>query len=111
MKSFNFTMIKYHIKSTNPVSQFIEIKLFIPVRHLSQVRLQLPAWRAGRYQLANYVQNIRNLNVFTPAGKQVLASKLTKDLWEFTPDHVGEYEVRYEYYCAKMDAGSCWVDD
>ncbi|TXE05769.1 M61 family peptidase [Algoriphagus aquimarinus] len=104
-------MIKYHIKSKSPVSQFIEIKLFIPVRHLSQVRLQLPAWRAGRYQLANYVQNIRNLNVYSPAGKQILASKLTKDLWEFTPDHVGDYEVRYEYYCAKMDAGSCWVDD
>ncbi|REG82819.1 M61 family metallopeptidase [Algoriphagus antarcticus] len=104
-------MIKYLIESTNSFSQFIEITLSIPVRHLSQVRLQLPAWRAGRYQLANYVQNIRNLNILTPAGKQISASKLTKDLWGFNPDHVGEYQVHYEYYCAKMDAGSCWVDD
>jgi len=104
-------MIKYLIESSNPVSQYIQITLYISVTHLSQVRLQLPAWRAGRYQLANYAQNIRNIKVLTQAGKQIPSSKLTKDLWEFSPDHVGEYQVHYEYYCAKMDAGSCWVDD
>ncbi|MEP0711917.1 M61 family peptidase [Algoriphagus sp.] len=104
-------MIKYHIKSINPVSQFIQISLYIPVRHLSRVRLQLPAWRAGRYQLANYVQNIRSLHVISPTGQRIPNAKLTKDLWEFSPDHVGEYQVSYEYYCAKMDAGSSWVDE
>jgi predicted metalloprotease with PDZ domain len=104
-------MIKYQIESSNPVSQFIEIRLHIPVRHLSSVRLQLPAWRAGRYQLANYVQNIRNIQVLSQNGTAISTSKITKDLWEFFPDHVGEYQVSYEYYCAKMDAGSCWVDD
>lgn len=104
-------MIKYQIESNNSVSQFIQIRLYIPVKYLSQVRLQLPAWRAGRYQLANYVQYIRNLKVLTPGGKEISTSKITKDLWEFSPDHVGEYQVSYEYYCAKMDAGSCWVDD
>ncbi|WP_192346435.1 M61 family peptidase [Algoriphagus sp. Y33] len=104
-------MISYYIESHNPLSQYIQIALHIPVRHLSPVRLQLPAWRAGRYQLTNYAQNIRSLSVLTPIGKQVPASKLTKDLWEFIPDHVGEYQVCYEYHCARMDAGSCWVDD
>ncbi|MEB2787259.1 M61 family peptidase [Algoriphagus persicinus] len=104
-------MINYSIASRNPVSQYIQITLCVPVKHLSPVRLQLPAWRSGRYQLANYVQNIRNLKVITPAGDQIPSSKLSKDLWEFIPDHVGEYQVCYEYYCAKMDAGSCWVDD
>lgn len=103
--------MKFLIESPNPVSQFIQIILYIPVRHLSQVRLQLPAWRAGRYQLANYVQNIRSLQVISPNGDAIPHSKLTEDQWEFTPDHVGEYQVRYEYYCAKMDAGSCWIDD
>lgn len=104
-------MLKYKLETLNKVSQFIQITLYIPVRHLSQVRLQLPAWRAGRYQLANYVQNIRNLHVVSPNGKAISPYKITKDLWIFSPDHVGEYQVHYEYYCAKMDAGSCWVDD
>ncbi|PZX50737.1 putative metalloprotease with PDZ domain [Algoriphagus ratkowskyi] len=104
-------MIKYHIESQNTASQFIQITLNIPVRRLSQIRLQLPAWRGGRYQLANYVQNIRNFHVISPDGKPISSTKTTKDLWEFAPDHIGEYQVKYEYYCAKMDAGSCWVDD
>ncbi|WPR73911.1 M61 family peptidase [Algoriphagus sp. NG3] len=104
-------MIKYQFQVSNPLSQFIQITLSIPVRHLSLVRIKLPAWRAGRYQLANYVRNIRNLNVLSPTGKVIPCTKLSKDSWEFEPDHVGDYRVVYEYYCGKMDAGSCWVDE
>lgn len=104
-------MLKYLIESTNPLAQFVQITIYIPVSGLSNVLLQLPAWRAGRYQLANFAQNIRNLRVRTPEGNPLTTSKLTKDLWEFTPVELGEYQVSYEYYCAKMDAGSCWLDD
>ncbi|MCE7055613.1 M61 family peptidase [Algoriphagus sp. AGSA1] len=104
-------MIKYQFQVNNPLSQFIQITLNIPVKHLSLVRLRLPAWRAGRYQLANYVRNIRNLNILSPIGKVIPYTKLSKDSWEFEPDHVGDYRVVYEYYCGKMDAGSCWVDE
>ncbi|PZX47110.1 M61 family metallopeptidase [Algoriphagus chordae] len=104
-------MINYQIKSNNPASQFVQISLYIPIKQISPVKLQLPAWRAGRYQLANYAQNIRNLSIKSSTGKQISCSKLTKDLWEFSPDQLGEYQVQYEYHCAKMDAGACWVDD
>lgn len=104
-------MIRYTIQCKNPVSQFIELELEINLEKSESVKLQLPAWRAGRYQLADYAQNIRNLCVFDSEGNFILAEKTSKDCWEFSAKKAGIHRVTYEYFCGKMDAGSCWVDD
>ena len=104
-------MIHYHIEAQNPTAQFIQIRLSFSISDLSPVQLQLPAWRAGRYYLANYAQNIRNFKAKDAGGIEITSHKITKDLWELIPRQTGMAEVSYEYYCAKMDAGACWVDD
>lgn len=104
-------MIQYKIQCKNPASQFVELELTLHLNEAEQIKLQLPAWRAGRYQLANYAQNIRNLTVFDSRGDAVLAEKISKDCWVFHSQNEGAYRVCYDYYCGKMDAGSAWVDD
>jgi len=103
--------ITYKISCQNPLSQFIQIEMEFEINQLASVLLQLPAWRAGKYQLANYAQNIRKFQILDPEGCAVQFEKMTKDAWTFTPSKVGKYTVRYDYYAAKMDAGSCWVDE
>lgn len=104
-------MIQYKIQCKNPASQFVEIELAVNLKKNEPIKIQLPAWRAGRYQLANYAQNIRNLIVQNTWRNKVLADKTSKDCWEFTTEQAGLYRICYEYFCGKMDAGSCWVDD
>lgn len=104
-------MIQYQIQCKNPASQFIEIELILNLHETEQVKLQLPAWRAGRYQLANYAQNIRTLIVHDSNGNSVSVEKTSKDSWEFNSNKAGIYRICYEYFCGKMDAGSSWVDD
>lgn len=104
-------MIKYKIQSKNPASQFVEIELTLKLIKDEQVKLQLPAWRAGRYQLANFAQNIRALSVLDSTGNPVLVEKTSKDCWEFSSNQEGIHQINYEYFCGKLDAGSSWVDD
>lgn len=104
-------MIQYKIQCINPASQFIELELLLNLNETEHVKLQLPAWRAGRYQLANYAQNIRSLSVLDPMGNSVLAEKASKDCWEFISKQKGLHLISFEYFCGKMDAGSSWVDD
>jgi predicted metalloprotease with PDZ domain len=104
-------MIQYKIQCENPASQFVEIELVLNLLKNEPIKLQLPAWRAGRYQLANYAQNIRCLNVLDSLGNSVLAEKTSKDCWEFNSKQEGIYRICYEYFCGIMDAGSAWVDD
>ena len=104
-------MIHYRISCQNPVSQFVQFELEISPPKQGEIRLQMPAWRAGRYQLANYAQNIRNFSVKNSAGQPLKLSKKTKDQWIFEAEKSEKYFIRYEYFAAKMDAGSAWVDD
>lgn len=104
-------MLEYTLSTANPCSQYLQIQLSIPIQFPTKIQLQLPAWRAGRYQLANYAQNIRDFSIIQPDGSPVIFSKTSKDSWTFSAEASGIYRVRYEYFAGKMDAGSSWVDE
>lgn len=102
--------MEYIIKRSSIPSQFIEINLSIRCERNEWVCLQLPAWRPGRYELANYAQKIRNFSV-SDGTNQVDWKKTSKDRWEFEANESGTYSMTYQYYCNQMDAGGCWSDD
>src|SRR5690606_27961506 len=102
--------MEYQIYRKSVPSQFIQIKLILQCKKNERVELQLPSWRPGRYELANYAQRIRKVKVENN-GQQVYITKATKDLWHFTVLHTGSYVVEYEYYASQMDAGGSWSDD
>ncbi|EON78490.1 hypothetical protein ADIS_1005 [Lunatimonas lonarensis] len=99
----------YHIYQEIPTSQYIQIKLSLECTDRERITLQLPAWRPGRYELANYAQKIRRV-VISTAEKTIPLKKITKDKWEFHSEKAGTYTVSYEYYCNQLDAGGCWSD-
>lgn len=104
-------MIHYTISCPNPASQFLRIDLYFSYKAGEQVHLQLPAWRAGRYQIANYAQNLRGLNVQNEEGQPISLKKITKDGWAIEAEKSMEIHLSYDYWAGKMDAGSAWVDD
>ena len=104
-------MIHYKISCPNPASQFLQIELGFHCQAQERISLQLPAWRAGRYQIANYAQNLRGFTVSDSKGEPIPFTKTTKDRWEFLALENTTLLVTYSYWAGKMDAGSAWVDD
>ncbi|MCM0041934.1 MAG: M61 family peptidase [Algoriphagus sp.] len=104
-------MIHYTISCPNPASQFLRIDLKFSCQTGENIRLQLPAWRAGRYQIANYAQNLRGLTAETQGGQAVSLQKITKDCWSLEVEETTAIHLSYNYWAGKMDAGSAWVDD
>ncbi|MGY6522610.1 MAG: M61 family metallopeptidase [Mongoliitalea sp.] len=100
----------YHIQRKAITSQFIQVSLFISVIKGEILKLQLAAWRPGRYELANYAQNIRFFQA-TQTGKPIPFKKISKDCWEIFPSSSHEVLIEYEYFCNQMDAGGSWSDD
>jgi predicted metalloprotease with PDZ domain len=101
----------YHIKSANRTSQFIQIELSIYIESPQKLALQLPAWRPGRYQIADYAKNIRSFSITDANNSLIPFEKSQKNRWEISVQNPKTILVRYDYYAAKMDAGSCWVDE
>jgi predicted metalloprotease with PDZ domain len=103
--------IQYQFSCENPASQFIQITLKLSEIAQNSIVLQLPSWRPGRYQLADYAQNIRFFKATTHSKSPVPFEKTAKNRWQILTSEGFEYVVTYEYYAAKMDAGSCWIDE
>lgn len=103
--------MEYLIYRTSIPSQYIDIELALAAAAGQTIELQLPAWRPGRYELANYAQKIRSLRVKGTSGENVPLNRLSKDRWSFTAQEEGQYRIQYQYHASQMDAGGSWSDD
>ncbi len=74
------------------------------------ISLQIPSWRPGRYEIANYAQKIKEFEVYFE-GKSIPFEKKNKDLWQFQSGLAGNYEINYVFHAAQMDAGGSWSDE
>jgi len=102
--------MQYIISYQQPTTHFIDIELVIDKINASELLLQLPAWRPGRYELGNFAKNIQKFQPFDENGNPLPFKKLKKDLWEITTNQAKKIHVNYNYYAAEMNAGSSYLD-
>ena len=102
--------MKYFISYSHPERHFIDFKLIIDTKDLNILKLQLPAWRPGRYELGNFAKNIKDFNAFGDNNEVLDFSKKTKDLWLIECETFDKVVVNYSYYSSELNAGSTYLD-
>jgi predicted metalloprotease with PDZ domain len=102
--------MKYVVSYKDSERHFIDFKLIIDSKGLSKIKLQLPSWRPGRYELGNFAKNIKDFNVLCRDNKKVRFSKKTKDLWELECQYSDQIIITYSYYAHELNAGSTYLD-
>lgn len=103
-------MIHYSFYQKNPASHYIYIDMSIDAVASDTLKLQLPAWRPGRYELGNFAKNIKRVDVFNEKGETLNFTKRSKDLWELDTKGVSSVKITYSYYAAELNAGACFAD-
>ncbi|WP_242929399.1 M61 family metallopeptidase [Pontibacter vulgaris] len=103
-------MIHYHVSYTNPLSHYLTITITIPDNKATELYLQLPAWRPGRYELQHFAQKIRDVKA-TANGGSITIEKVTKDRWLVQTGSAESITVTYTFYARQMDAGGSWLDE
>lgn len=99
----------YKLSLEEENQHFLNIEFKCSVTGKDSVEVQLPAWRPGRYQLANFAKNIQKFHVSDENGSQLNASKIAKDRWVIETNSVNEIIINYNYYAVDFDAGSTYV--
>ena len=102
-------MTKYTFGIDKPHQQYIHISVEFETKG-DITTLQLPSWRPGRYELANFAKNINNLKVYNSKQKVIAAEKLNKDSWTINTSKTDSIKVEYKYYAIEMNAGSSLLD-
>ncbi len=104
-------MLKFDVTFTLPQHHFIDFTFYIDNNKDEIIKLELPSWRPGRYEIGNFAQNIQHVKVFNSMQEPILFEKTGKDSWQI---HAGKEEkivVRYRYYAAVLNAGSTYLDE
>ena len=104
-------MIRYTISYKSPYNHFVDFELSTNTNGVDKIQFQLPAWRPGRYELANFAQNIQKWNAFDENNKALAYKKITKDLWEVDTKEAIEVTITYNFYANQIDAGGCYLDE
>ena len=95
----------------NRGSKFLDIEFIIENNKDSEIYVQLPAWRPGRYELANFAKNIQKFDVRTLNNKVLKFEKVSKDKWKIYAGKLNKLKIKYNYYANELNAGSTWVDE
>ena len=104
-------MINYTISYSNPHRHYVDFDLTTSTKGLDKMQFQLSAWRPGRYELANFSQNIQKWAAFDENNNPLPFKKITKDLWEVDTTGTMEITVTYNFYANQLDAGACYLDE
>ena len=75
------------------------------------MKFQLSSWRPGRYELADFAQNIQKWGAFDEKNNPLPFKKITKDLWEVNTKNAIEVIIVYNFYANQLDAGACYLDE
>ena len=104
-------MIHYTISYSQPHRHFVDFQLSTKTLGKQTMQFQLPAWRPGRYELADFAQNIQKWAAFDQDNNRLSFKKITKDLWEIDTKGSEEITVVYNFYSNQLDAGACYLDE
>jgi len=104
-------MINYTISYSHPHRHFVDFQLSTKTLGKETMQFQLPAWRPGRYELADFAQNIQKWAAFDQDNNRLSFKKITKDLWEVETKGIEEITVVYNFYSNQLDAGACYLDE
>jgi len=89
----------------------VDFELSTTTNGANKIQFQLAAWRPGRYELANFSQNIQKWGAFDENNNPLSFKKITKDLWEVETKNVMEITIVYNFYANQLDAGACYLDE
>jgi predicted metalloprotease with PDZ domain len=100
----------YTLSYSNPDTHFLHVAVRVENLPSDSIDVQLPAWRPGRYELANFAKNLTRLTAVGSDNQPRAVQKLTKDRWRIDCTNTQTLTIQYQYYAQQMDAGGSWLD-
>jgi predicted metalloprotease with PDZ domain len=85
--------MKYIISYQQPHHHYIDIEFITDLIGSTEVLIQLPAWRPGRYELGNFAKNIQRWEALDQNGNALKYEKITKDCWKVYTKNAAQLHI------------------
>ncbi len=97
----------YIVSMPDPASGYLDIALEASSAD-GTLDLHLPCWRPGRYITGQFAKNVQRFEASGADGEPLPWTKTHTHRWRVSGVR-GTVRVRYRYYAARIDGGSCYV--
>lgn len=104
-------MVKIHIIRSGKADHRFNIKMIIDQIEGSTIKLMLPKWRPGRYELTNNEANIFDLQVVDTAYRPVNVIKSKTSEYIVDTEAIDQLTISYSYYANQPDAGGSYCSE
>ncbi|MCB0819560.1 MAG: M61 family metallopeptidase [Bacteroidetes bacterium] len=103
--------LHYQFSGPVPNRQILQIKFTIKENKQQTLKMCLPKWRPGRYELGNFAKNLMFVRALSQSGKDLKIEKTAIHDWEIQTEGHSEIVIEYGYYAAVLNAGSTWLHE
>jgi predicted metalloprotease with PDZ domain len=83
---------------------WLQIECEFQPKKLGRIKIALPIWRPGRYQVQNFAKNIPEIKSYQ-GDKQVSIAKIESSVWELNCTEIAPIKLVYTYFAVQRDAG------
>lgn len=90
--------LRYDLTIDAPAGNLYRISITIQGIDEERVRLVMPAWAPGAYQIVDNARNVENFSATTPDGRILQWEKTDKQTWEVRKAADDEVQVSYDLY-------------
>ena len=101
----------YTLTPSKAIQHILEVECQIDYDGSETLILQLANCRPGRYEIANYAQNVLEINAFSPSNEKIPCKKISKSQWQIMPKNSQKVRVRFEFYANQLDAGAAYISE
>lgn len=102
--------MRYQISYSKPNTRIFQVEVHVSYSNGEPRLLQLPVWRPGRYERADFAQQVIGFQVKSVNGLPVSYKKINSALWAINSSETS-FIVQYGFYAAVLNAGSSWLSD
>lgn len=104
--------IRYAISLPAPQTQMVEISMLVPEVTGDALKVAMPVWRPGRYQVLDLAGGVRDIRAVDAATNEPLPiEKLEKSIWRVqVRDGVDSVRIDYRVYCNSLGDRTRHVD-
>ncbi|WP_341227089.1 M61 family peptidase [uncultured Arcticibacterium sp.] len=102
--------MNYKISYKQPDTKYLHIEATFSNISQKLLKINLPAWRPGRYEIQNFAKNIRNVSCKASNGKDLSIKKVKKDIWQVKTEGYSEISIQYEFYADIQNAGGSYIE-
>lgn len=101
----------YRISTSQSHKHLLDITINLEGLSGETLFVNLPAWRPGRYELANFAKNIYKVTAQdATTGAALGVKKVSTHRWAVDLQGAENVSIHYQYYARQMDGGGSYVD-